>query len=92
MKSGVFFDYYTDDRPPRNLIREWYTLQDDEVRAAFDARLALLEVMPDWANTDIIKRLERTHAGLTEIVIDLKQKRPFRHIRPVGIWHQSCPN
>ncbi len=87
MNSGVFYDYYTDDRPPRNLIRDWYSLQDDEVRAEFDGTLTLLEAMPDWTKTDIVKQLERTHIGLTEIVIDLKRRRPFRHIRPVGIWH-----
>ena len=86
MPSDVFFDYYTDDRPPRNLIREWYALQDDQVRAAFDGTLDLLEAMPDWTDTDIVKVLEK-HLGLTEIVIDIKKKRPFRHIRPVGIWH-----
>jgi hypothetical protein len=87
MASEVFFDYYTDDRPPRNLIRDWYALQDDEVRIEFDATLRLLEAMPDWTATDIVKPLEAEHVGLTEIVIDIKKKRPFRHIRPVGIWN-----
>lgn len=84
----IFFDYYTDERPPRNLIRDWRAKQDDRVRAAFDGTIELLESRSsDWSDIDLIKMLERECAGLWEVIIDLKDKKPYRHIRPIGIWH-----
>lgn len=92
--SSVFFDYFTNDRPARNLIREWYGKQDARVQAAFDGTMQLLEAKirhipegDDVNEADGIKELERDCAGLWEVKIDLKDKKPFRHIRPIGLWH-----
>lgn len=90
MSSKVFFDYYTDDTPPKNVIRSWYLDQDARVCAAFDAVLTLLELKEtkeEWLRTGLVKELHRQHTGLTELIIDIKDKRPFRHVRPVGVWH-----
>lgn len=57
--SSVFFDYYTDERPPRNLIREWYGNQDARVRAGFDGVIDLLETQHDWSHINPVKELER---------------------------------
>src|SRR5947209_2825045 len=84
--SSVFWDYYTDERPPRNLIRAWYGQQDERIRSAFDGVIGLLESNPDWS-VDPIKPLERECVGLWEVIINLKDKRPVRHIRPIGLWH-----
>jgi hypothetical protein len=91
--NSVFFDYFTDDRPARNPIREWYANQDVRVRAGFDGAISLLEVeiaqleQDDLTMLDSIKQLERDCGGLWEVKIDLKDRRPFRHIRPIGLWH-----
>jgi len=89
--SSVFQDYFTDDAPPRNLIREWYLLQDDRVRAAFDARIGFIESFSplDWGRLNPIKPMERECAGLWEVLLDLKDHRPYRHIRPIGIWYSD---
>jgi hypothetical protein len=88
---SVFFDYFTDDRPARNPIREWYGKQDARVCAAFDGAIQLLAVEIGQLSLDdeleSIKPLERDCAGLWEIKIDLKDKKPFRHIRPIGLWN-----
>jgi hypothetical protein len=87
--SSVFQDYYTDERPPRNLIRTWYSLQDARVRATFDGTVGLIESYSsdDWDRFSPFKLLERECAGLWELVIDIKDRKPFRHIRPLGVWH-----
>jgi len=89
--SSVFQDYHTDDEPPQNLIRGWYLVQDDRVRAAFDARIALVESFSpaDWQRISPIKPMERECAGLWEVILDIKDRRPFRHIRPIGVWHSE---
>ncbi len=89
--SSVFQDYYTDDEPPRNVIREWYLAQDARVRAFFDARISFIGSFSpiDWKRLNPIKPLEREGAGLWEVVLDIKDKRPFRHIRPIGIWYSE---
>jgi hypothetical protein len=84
MSQWLFLDYRTEDRV--YLIREWYRRQDGAVRAAFDATVTLLAEKPDWSKTKMVKELTREHTGLTELVINIKRQRPFRHIRPVGIW------
>lgn len=89
--SSVFFDYYTDERPPRNLIRLWRAGQDARVRAAFDITLELLESKADWSDIDAVKRLERECAGLWEVIIDLKDRKPYRHVRPIGVWRPDEP-
>ncbi len=87
--SSVFQDYYTDDRPPRNLIGNWYSLQDARVRAAFDGQISLVESYSseDWERLNPFKLLTRECAGLWELIVDIKDRKPFRHIRPVGVWH-----
>jgi hypothetical protein len=89
--SSVFQDYFTDEKPPQNLIRTWYLSQDARVRAAFDARVAFIESFSnvDWKRLNPIKPLERDCAGLWEVLIDLKDRRPFRQIRPIGVWHSD---
>lgn len=89
--SSVFQDYYTDERPPRNLISLWYSSQDARGRAAFDAQIRLVESYSprDWERLNPFKLLRRECAGLWEMVVDIKDKRPFRHIRPIGIWHSE---
>ncbi len=85
--GSVFWDYYTDERQPRNLIRLWYAQQDERARASFDAVIRLLESNPDSLDSGAIKSLERDCTGLWEVIINIKDKRPYRHIRPIGLWH-----
>jgi hypothetical protein len=89
--GSIFQDYFTDERPPRNLIREWYGKQDARICAAFDGHVRLLEArisqLERDEETDLIKPLERDCAGLWELKIDLKDKKPFRRVRPLGLWN-----
>jgi hypothetical protein len=89
MSHWLFLDYKTEGPDGENIIQRWYERQDAQVRAAFDATVTLLAAKPDWRSTRLVKELQRTHIGLTELVIDLKERRPFRHIRPVGIWREE---
>jgi hypothetical protein len=74
-----------------NLTARWYELQDQVVRAHFDATLLTLRGTRNWETSKQFKELKREHAGLSEIIIDIEvreNKRQFkRHIRPVGIWY-----
>lgn len=78
----------------RNLIREWYAVQDPEVRAEFDATLLILGAISDWQDPGVeeFKALSKKHAGLGEIrfyvdTMAVGARRPHRRrFRPVGIW------
>jgi len=89
--ASVFWDYYTEEPRPRNLVRNWYATLDVRARTAFDATLSLLETRVKGDEIGAIKQLTRDCAGLWEVVIDLKDKKPFRHIRPIGIWEPNIP-
>ena len=88
-----FFDYRTDDWPPRNPIQEWYGKQDLAVQAEFDATVAVLVATEDWEKAKEFKILTRNHAGLAELrfsVITTKgKKKIIRRFRPLGIWHKE---
>jgi hypothetical protein len=87
-----FLDYITED--DENLIADWYKVQDDEVRAEFDATLLILGALDDWTGsyTEEFKPLTDKHMGLGEIRFSVDAlapgaKRPHkRRFRPVGIW------
>jgi hypothetical protein len=66
-------------------IKDWYALQEVEVRAEFDAALATLSATADWSDTWQFKELTKNHAGLGEIRFKLEGP-PLRRFRPVGIW------
>jgi hypothetical protein len=66
-------------------IQEWYRAQDIEVKAEFDAALAILRAESDWTDTKLFKALTRNHIGLGEIRFKLNGT-PERRFRPVGIW------
>ena len=72
-------DYITDEGI--NRIREWYLLQEPEVRARFDTALAFLATQQQWDNLKFSKPLERQHAGLVEIKFPSGDWK----YRPVGI-------
>jgi hypothetical protein len=87
-----FFDYITEGG--ENLINDWYTVQDPEVQAQFDATLLILSATENWEDERVeeFKPLERQHAGLGEIIFHINAiapgaRRPHRRrFRPVGIW------
>jgi hypothetical protein len=87
-----FMDYITED--DQNPIHQWYESQDAEVRAQFDATLAILGATEDWAGDGVeeFKPLTKKHSGLGEIrfyvdALAPGAKRPHRRrFRPVGIW------
>jgi hypothetical protein len=92
MALWKFFNYVTEDN--RNLMDEWYTAQDPEVQAEFDATLFILGATEDWEdeNVEEFKALTKAHAGLGEIRFSVDAlasgaKKPHRRrFRPVGIW------
>lgn len=92
MALWTFFDYITEDN--HNLIEDWYSFQDPEVQAEFDATLFVLAATDDWEDPHVeeFKALTRKHMGLGEVRFHISAfapgaKRPHRRrFRPVGIW------
>jgi hypothetical protein len=77
-------------------MRNWYTAQDVEVQAQFDATLATLVATEDWEDRDTkqFKVLRADHVGLGEIRFKIEEwqrgvrgrTKLVRRFRPVGIW------
>src|SRR6266849_5914645 len=90
MSLWAFFDYITEDG--RNLVHDWYVIQDPAVRAQFDATLFILGALQEWEGVEEFKPLTNKHLGLGEIRFHVDEttpgaKRPHRRrFRPVGIW------
>ena len=92
MPVWTFLDYVTEDG--RNLVQEWYAVQDARVRAEFDQTLEWLRGISDWEDEDVeqFKPLKQKHVGLGEVrfhvlATQAGSKRPFRRrFRPVGLW------
>ena len=90
-----FLEYVTEDG--RNLVAEWYEVQDPEVQAEFDVTLLLLSATEDWEDEEFeaFKPLTKKHAGLGEIRFYINALAPGarqahrRRFRPVGIWPPS---
>ncbi len=83
-------DYETEDG--LNLIQQWYEVQDDDVRAAFDATLYILMGTEDWDHPNVkqFKVLTGKHVGLCEIRFKTDARHPNgksykRRFRPVGV-------
>lgn len=73
--------------PDVNLIERWYEAQDETVQAAFDYMLRLILATNDLTDSKQFKALERQHAGLWEVVVEVRKKNgKKRQIRPVGFW------
>lgn len=93
MALWKFLDYRTDDWPARNLIQVWYGEQDSDVRAEFDATVAILAVTEDWTKVKGFKVLTKRHFGLAELRFFVKSekhgKKVIRRFRPVGIWREK---
>ena len=66
-------------------IEDWYSAQDDEVKAEFDAALTVLSATVDWTDGWQFKVLTKRHLGLGEIRFKIEGN-PVRRFRPVGIW------
>ncbi len=84
-------DYETEDR--LNLIQQWYEVQDDAVKVAFDYTLRILAATEDWNDSSVkeFKVLTRKHVGLCEIRFKTDARHPNgepykRRFRPVGVW------
>ena len=92
MSVWRFFDYITADG--RNLMKDWYELQDEPVQARFDATLLILAGLDDWEDESVeeFKPLTQNHIGLGEVrfhieALAMGAKRTHRRrFRPVGIW------
>ena len=92
MVPWSFYDYWTADG--RNLIREWYDVQDLEVQVAFDGTLLRLRAVDDWLDRRVkeFDVLRERHAGLAELRFSVPALHPDtgkkykRRFRPVGIW------
>jgi hypothetical protein len=87
-----FLDYENEDKI--NLIREWYRVQDLDVRVAFDATLFTLAATEDWTHKRVkaFKVLTGPHAGLCEIRFTVERMRRKRRFRPLGIWQKDSRN
>ena len=72
-------------------MRDWYRVQDIEVKAEFDVVLGILRATEDWTDTKLFKALNRRHAGLGEVRLTL-EKPTVRRFRPVGIWPPITEN
>lgn len=88
-----FFDYRTDDAPPRNPIQDWYGRQDRQVQAEFDATVAVLAATEDWGKAKEFEVFTKKHAGLAELRFSVRTKRQgkevIRRFRPLGIWYEE---
>jgi hypothetical protein len=95
MKYWQFMDYWTDDDPGRNLIREWYLKENESVQAEFENVINFLERQKNWDNLEEIQPLTKAHAGFGlweirfKITTTKKQIGPFWRYRPVGFFHDK---
>ncbi len=92
MSRWSFIDYYTDDDPPRNPMREWYDSQDAAVRAQLNATLITLAGIEDWTDRDVkeFKFFEDgDFAGLGELRFYIIQNGKKRRFRIPGIWRRE---
>jgi Phage derived protein Gp49-like (DUF891) len=85
-------DYWPE--PKLNLVQEWYDNQEDDVRAEFDVTLQTLSAFEDWLRTPDFRALKGRHAGLYEILIDIRldHEKKKRHFRAIGIWQPDSRN
>lgn len=92
MNPWRFLDYWPEEGS--NPIREWYAVQDFEVRAEFDVAVAILAQTEDWLDPSMassFRLLTRAETGIGEIVfyVDVPAKgkpKPLRRrFRVFGI-------
>lgn len=75
-------------------IRDWYDVQEPNVKAAFDVTVELLSIQRKWVaelgdpEIGSFKVLNREHAGLSEIRFEVDRPKK-RHFRPLGIWMEG---
>jgi hypothetical protein len=77
-------DYWAEGR--WNLIEQWYETQDDSVKSAFDFVLKEILGTRDLTGSKQFKPMTRQHRGLWEIVLEVREPKRKRQIRPVGFW------
>ena len=85
-----FMDYVSDGG--ENYIRRWYKgLDDDQIRADFDATLFTLAATEDWTHKRVktFKILTGAHIGLCELRFTVELNGKKRRFRPLGIWRKD---
>ncbi len=87
MRVERFWDYYT--KEGKNLIHDWYEIQDDPVKVAFDFVLKEILGTKDVTDSKQFKAMRRQHEGLWEIVLEVLHQGRKRQFRPVGFWGHS---
>lgn len=87
MPYWEFLDYITE--PPQNPILDWWGTLTPQAKAGFDALVAVLSETEDWDAVKKKKRkykeLERRHAGLCELILEVEGK----HLRPLGVLRRE---
>jgi hypothetical protein len=84
MRHWRFMDYH--DSGGENLIRNWFQLQIESVRAAVIYAINEVAATEDLDANETFNPLERQHVGLFTLRFSVEIDHKKRQFRPVGFW------
>lgn len=89
MDPWRIWDYVT--AQGRNLLQDWYGVQDEGVQAAFDNVVLLARATDDWVEPPQwwFSELTKKHVGLSEFRFTVKGRMFERKFRPAGIFRRT---